>query len=85
MTEEKLSRIIVGCVVGGIAFLVVFFAFPVYQWIKIGVQNRRIEKLEAEIVELEEIQEQLLDDQRYFESDYYKWLEAVQRYDLQGK
>jgi cell division protein FtsB len=85
MTQDKMRRVITAVAVACTALLVFLLAYLTYQWITIGVQNNRIAEAEAEVEALQETQEQLKSDQKYFESDYYKWLEAVQRFELEGK
>lgn len=85
MTQDKMRRIITAVTVACTALLVFLLSVLIYQWIKLGVQNNRAEDLKAEIADLEETQATLIEDKKYFESDYYKWLEAIKRYELEEK
>ena len=63
MTQEKLSRMVTGIVVAATLFLVVLFGVLVYQWITLGVQQRRLDAANAEwnqiSAEMQERQEDL--------------------------
>ena len=63
MTQEKLSRMITGIVVAATLFLVILFGVLVYQWITMGVQQRRMDAALAEwnaiSAEMEERKEDL--------------------------
>ena len=48
MTQEQMAKRVTGIVVAATLFLVVLFSVLVYQWIKIGVNQSRINKAEAE-------------------------------------
>ena len=85
MTQDKMRRVITAVAAACTALLVFLLAFLVYQWITIGVQNNRKEELQADVDAWAEQNANLEEDLQYYSSDYYKWLEAVQRYDLQGK
>lgn len=68
MTQEKMRKLITAAVVAGTVLLVFLLAFLVYQWVKIGVLNNRIEKIEAENATLEEKLNKGTRDAEYYES-----------------
>ncbi len=53
MTQDKMRRIITACVSAATVLLVFLLGFLIYQWVTIGVRNKKIETLEAEIAVLE--------------------------------
>ncbi|MBQ7368578.1 MAG: hypothetical protein IJW60_02585 [Clostridia bacterium] len=75
MTQEKLRKIIVACVVATTLLLVLLLGVLVYQWIKIGVLNSRIDQIEQENAKLEETIAAGTKDAEYYESVMGKeWL-----------
>ncbi len=75
MTQEKLRKIIVACVVATTLLLVLLLGVLVYQWIKIGVLNSRIDQIERENARLEETIASGTKDAEYYESIMGKeWL-----------
>jgi hypothetical protein len=62
MTQEKLSRMVTGIVVAATLFLAVLFGVLVYQWITMGVQQRRMDAALAEWVEISEEMEERKED-----------------------
>ncbi len=75
MTQEKMRKLIVACVVAATLLLVLLLGVLIYQWIKIGVLNGRIEKIKQENARLEETIEQGEKDAKYYESIIGKeWL-----------
>ena len=75
MTQEKMRKIITACVSAGTLLLVVLLSVLIYQWIKIGVLNNRIENLTETKIELEEKIENAETDLDYYESVMGKeWL-----------
>ena len=76
MTQEKLSRMVTGIVVAATLFLVVLFGVLVYQWITLGVQQRRMNAALAEwnqiSAEMEESREDL-DEIMYDDTWKYDW------------
>lgn len=85
MTQDKLRRVITAIAVACTALFMLLLAFLTYQWITMGVQKNRKEELQAEVDAWAEQNANLEEDLQYYSSDYYKWLEAIQRFDLQGK
>ena len=71
MTQEKLSRMITGIVVAATLFLVILFGVLIYQWITMGVQQRRINEARAEAAALTEQYEELLEESEGFD-DFWR-------------
>ena len=76
MTQEKLGKIITAIAVAMTTLLLVLLSVLIYQWITIGVQKKRIEKVKSEIAYYEELNETAQNDLDYYSSDLYKKLEA---------
>ncbi len=75
MTQEKMRKIITACVAAATLFLVILLGVLIYQWIKIGVLNSRIDKIEKENARLEESIKAGTKDAEYYESVMGKeWL-----------
>ena len=75
MTQDKMRKLIVACAVAATLLLVLLLSVLVYQWIKIGVLNGRIEQIEQENARLEESLENAKSDAEYYESIMGKeWL-----------
>ena len=75
MTQEKMRKLIVACAVSATLLLVLFLGVLIYQWIKIGVLNSRIEKIQQQNALLEETIQQGTKDAEYYESIMGKeWL-----------
>ena len=49
MTQEKMRKVITACVSAATVLLVLLFSYLVYQWVTIGVLNKRIAEAEAEV------------------------------------
>lgn len=62
MTQEKLSRMVTGIVVAATLFLTVLFGVLVYQWITMGVQQRRMDAALAEWAAISEEMEERKED-----------------------
>ena len=62
MTQEKMSRMVTGIVVAATLLLVVLFSVLIYQWITLGVLDRRHRDAQAEAAELAAKQEALQED-----------------------
>ena len=75
MTQDKMRKLLVASAVAATLLLVLLLGVLVYQWIKIGVLNGRIEQIEQENARLEETIEQGEKDAEYYESIMGKeWL-----------
>lgn len=71
MTQEKLSRMITGIVVAATLFLVVLFSVLIYQWVTMGVQQRRLNAARAEAAALSAQYEELLEESEGFD-DFWR-------------
>lgn len=75
MTQDKMRKLIVACVVAATLLLVLLLGVLIYQWIRIGVLNGRIQEIEQENARLEETITQGTKDAKYYESIIGKeWL-----------
>ena len=83
MTQDKMRKLITAGVVAATALLVILLSVLVYQWIKIGVYNKRIEETENSIAYWEEQNQTPENDLEYYTSDYYKWFEAIKLKDIE--
>ena len=79
MTQEKLRRIVTAAVVAGTALFVILLSVLIYQWITIAVYNKRIEKVNGEIQELEESIAADEESLEYFDSDLGKFWLAMEK------
>lgn len=78
MTQEKMRKVITAVASAATMLLVVLLAVLIYQWITLGVQNKRIKEKKADIAAMEEIIAKGELDAEYFESVIGKeWL-AIQ-------
>lgn len=73
MTQEKMSRMVTGIVVAATLLLVVLFSVLIYQWITMGVVNRRLEAARAEAAELAARQEALQEDLEDLGDPFWKY------------
>ena len=71
MTQEKLSRMVTGIVVAATLFLVILFGVLIYQWITMGVQQRRLNDARAEAATLTGQYEELLEESEGFD-DFWR-------------
>ena len=76
MTQEKMRKLITAIAVATKLLLVILLSVLIYQWITIGVQKKRIEKVRSDIAYYEELNETAQNDLDYYSSDLYKKLEA---------
>jgi cell division protein FtsB len=76
MTQEKMRKLISAIVAAATVLLVILLSVLIYQWIKLAVLNNRIEKVKAENVEYKQEIEEGENDLSYYQSDFYKQLEA---------
>ena len=72
MTQDKMRRIITACVSAATVLLVLLLSFLIYQWITIGVYDKKINKVEAEIASLEMQLENAESDAEYYQTQ--QWL-----------
>ena len=85
MTQDKMRKVITACVSAATVLLVALFSFLIYQWITIAVYNKRIDKLETEIAQLEEIIAMDKKDLDYFESEFFLKQKVLELQMLQEK
>ena len=71
MTQEKMRKVITACVSAATVLLMLLFGYLIYQWRTMWVSDRRIESLEMEIAQLEEILARGEDDLEYYQSEFY--------------
>ena len=85
MTQDKMRKVITACVSAATVLLVALLSFLIYQWITIAVYNKRIDKLETEIAQLEKIIEMDKKDLEYFESEFFLKQKVLELQMLQEK
>ena len=85
MTQDKMRKVITACVSAATVLLVALLSFLIYQWITIAVQNKRIDKLTAEITRLEEIIAMDKKDLEYYQSVFFLNQKALELQMLQEK
>ena len=71
MTQEKMRKVIAACVSAATVLLVTLLSYLIYQWVTMAVLDKRIEKLETEIAQLEQVIEQAETDLEYYTSEFY--------------
>ncbi len=71
MTQEKMRRVITACVSAATVLLVFLLGFLIYQWITLGVKNKKIEKLESEIAYWEQKVAEDEGTEDYYMSQFY--------------
>lgn len=76
MTQEKMRKLITAIVVAATLLLVILLSVLIYQWITISVYNKRIANAKASIEYYTEMNEKAENDLDYYQSDFYKQLEA---------
>ena len=79
MTQEKLRRVVTAAVVAGTTLFVILLSVLVYQWITIGVYNKRIDKIEEENKQLEEINSSDEKNLEYYNSTLGKFWLAMEK------
>jgi len=78
MTQEKMRKVITACVSAATVLLVLLLSFLIYQWITIGVKNRRIEQLENEIADIEKTLQEDTEEARWYEEGPGKSWAAIE-------
>ena len=71
MTQEKMRKVITACVSAATVLLMLLFGYLIYQWRTMWVSDKRIESLEMEIAQLEQILARGEDDLEYYQSEFY--------------
>ena len=85
MTQEKMRKVIAACVSAATVLLVLLFSYLIYQWVTIGILNKRIAEAEAEVKYWEEIVEKGGSDLEYFGSEEYLKQALIELQMLQEK
>lgn len=76
MTQDKMRKMITAIVAAATLLLVILLSVLIYQWITMGVLDRRKEKLEAEIDSLNQQKQEAEMDAEWYEAN--KFLLAVE-------
>ena len=71
MTQEKMRKVIAACVSAATVLLTVLLSVLIYQWVTMAILDKRIEKLETEIAQLEQVVAKGEMDLEYYESEFY--------------
>jgi hypothetical protein len=71
MTQEKMRKVIAACVSAATVLLTMLLGYLIYQWSTIAVYNKRIDKLEMEIAQLEQIIATGEENLEYYQSKFY--------------
>ncbi len=79
MTQEKMRKIITACVSAATVLLVFLLGFLIYQWISMGVYNKKIDKAEAEVQRLEQEYKQAETQKDFFLSEFYLQYETERK------
>jgi hypothetical protein len=86
MTQDKLRRIITACVVAGTTLLVVLLSVLIFQWVKLGVLNKRINKVSAENATWQQMIDEGEEKAKYYENGTGKfWLALEKGWVVQGE
>lgn len=85
MTQEKMRKVITACVSAATVLLILLFSYLIYQWVTIGILNKRIAKAEAEVKYWEEIVEKGGSDLDYYASEEYLKQALIELQMLQEK
>ncbi len=86
MTQDKLRRIITACVVAGTTLLVVLLSVLIFQWVKLGVLNKRINKVSAENAAWQQMIKDGEEEAKYYEHGTGMfWLAIKEGWILQGE
>ncbi|MBO5363418.1 MAG: hypothetical protein J6A46_03740 [Clostridia bacterium] len=73
MTQEKVSRMVTGIVVAATLFLVVLLGVLVYQWVTLGVLQKRLDAAKAEEAALIQREEDLEEDLEDLGDPFWKY------------
>ena len=71
MTQEKMRKVIAACVSAATVLLTMLLGYLIYQWVTMAVLDKRIDKLETEIAQLEQIIAMGEEDLEYYQSKFY--------------
>lgn len=78
MTQEKMRKTITACVCAATVLFVFLLCYLIYQWVSIANQNKRIDKIQAEIEYYESLNENAEKELDYYLSDFGKFEGALQ-------
>ncbi len=85
MTQDKMRRMITAIASAATVLLVFLLGYLIYQWVTIGNYNKKIEKCEKEIAELEQQLEDAENDRDFYLSDFYLQWQLEEKDLIQGK
>ena len=71
MTQEKMRKVIAACVSAATVLLMLLFGYWIYQRVTMNTLDYRINTLETEIAQLEQILAKGEDDLEYYQSKFY--------------
>ena len=71
MTQDKLKKVITAGVSAATVLLVFLLGFLIYQWIAIATLDKKIEKAEAEVEQLQQQRDENEEIAKLFESNFY--------------
>ena len=71
MTQEKMRKVIAACVSAATVLLMMLLGYLIYQWSTITIYNKRIDKLEMEIAQLEQVVATAEENLEYYQSKFY--------------
>jgi hypothetical protein len=71
MTQEKMRKVIAACVSAATVLLTMLLGYLIYQWVTMAVLDKRIDKLETEIAQLEQVIALGEEDLEYYQSKFY--------------
>lgn len=79
MSREKLLRVVTASAVAGTVLFVTLLSVLIYQFVKIDVYNKRIDKVNQEISSLTEENETLGEDLQFYNSEFGKFFLALEK------
>ncbi len=71
MTQDKMRKMITAIVATATLLLVMLLSVLIYQWITLGTLNRREEKLNAEITQLEQQKTEGTKEAEWYEANMF--------------
>ena len=85
MTQEKMRKVITACVSAATVLLVTLLSYLIYQWVTMAVLDKRIDKLETEIAQLEQVVDEGEENLEYYQSKFYLEQKLLELQMLQEK
>ena len=85
MTQEKMRKVIAACVSAATVLLVTLLSYLIYQWVTMAVLDKRIDKLETEIAQLEQVVDEGEENLEYYQSKFYLEQKLLELQMLQEK